>query len=194
MLAGVSICSPLALGFNCSKVSGLISCAPSPTGICTSSSESTWKASTHAIIGLNFPIIANIVHFRAGLNLCSADHRTMILRDKARVPGTHLSTAEGLQRCQLVPYYSNYWLLLQLLEHLLWLLENTVLQLGLVFIVQNRPGPQIVRQASAIPKKNHQSIEQWPCSKHGLSWQTCHSYPIWIKAIHSRIKHAPKNA
>ncbi len=84
MLAGVSICSPLSLRFDC-KLSGLTSCAPSPTRMCKSSSESTWKASTHAINGLNFPIIAIIVHFRAAasLNLCSADHWTMILRDKA---------------------------------------------------------------------------------------------------------------
>ncbi len=121
MLAGVSICSPLALGFDC-KVSGLTSCAPSPTGMCKSSSESTRKASTHAIIGLSFPIIAIIVHSwaAAGLNLRAADYGTMMLRDKAN----SMSARDAFVDCtraatvSIRALLSKYWLLLPLLEHL----------------------------------------------------------------------------
>ena len=49
MRAGVSICSPLALGLDC-QVSGLTSCVPSPTWMRKSSSEGTRMASAHAII------------------------------------------------------------------------------------------------------------------------------------------------
>ncbi len=64
-------------------------------------------ASTYAIIELNFPIIAIIVHFwdAASLNLLTADHRTMILLDKANtMSATDTFVNCRLQLCQFVQH------------------------------------------------------------------------------------------
>jgi hypothetical protein len=62
MGVGVSISSPLELGLD-SQVSGLTSFGLLPIGMRKSSSEATRMARSDAIISINFPIIANIVHF-----------------------------------------------------------------------------------------------------------------------------------
>ena len=62
MGVGVSIPSPLELGLD-SQVSGLTSCGLLPIGMRKSSSEATRMTRSDAIIRINFPIIAIIVHF-----------------------------------------------------------------------------------------------------------------------------------
>ena len=62
MGVGVSISSPLELGLD-SQVSGLTSCGLLPIGMHKSSSEATRMTRSDAIICINFPIIAIIVHF-----------------------------------------------------------------------------------------------------------------------------------
>jgi hypothetical protein len=74
MGVGVSIPSPLELGLG-SQVSGLTSCQCGllPIGIMMrkSSSEATRMTRSDAIIRINFPIIAIIVHF------CAAGRRAL---------------------------------------------------------------------------------------------------------------------
>ena len=62
MGVGVSISSPLKQGLD-SQVSGLTSCGLLPIGMRKSSSEATRTTRFDAIISINFPIIAIIVHF-----------------------------------------------------------------------------------------------------------------------------------
>jgi hypothetical protein len=59
---GVSISSPLELGLD-SQVSGLTSCGLFPVRMRKSSSEATRMTRSDAIISINFPIIAIILHF-----------------------------------------------------------------------------------------------------------------------------------
>ena len=59
---GVSITSPLELGLD-SQVSGLTSWGLLPIEMRRSSSEATRMTRSDAIIRINFPIIAIIVHF-----------------------------------------------------------------------------------------------------------------------------------
>jgi hypothetical protein len=67
MEVGVSISSPLELGLD-NQVSGLTrtTCALLPIIMRKSSFEATRMTLSHAIIWINFPIIAIIVHFWAG--------------------------------------------------------------------------------------------------------------------------------
>jgi len=62
MGVGVSVSLPLEMGLD-RQVSGLKSCALLPIGMRKSSSEATRMTRSHAIIWINFPIIAIIVHF-----------------------------------------------------------------------------------------------------------------------------------
>jgi hypothetical protein len=66
-------------------------------------------ASSHAIIGFVFPIIAIIVHFcvAARLNIRAADHETMVMRNRAN----HRSARAAYGDCIRAVHMSIYALL-----------------------------------------------------------------------------------
>jgi hypothetical protein len=164
MGAGDSKSSPLPVGLGC-QVSGMACSVPSPTRMRKSSSECTWMASTLAIIGLRFPIIAIIVHIwvAASLNLRAADHGLMILRDKANSRSAREAYVDCIRAAivSIRALLSNYWLYCDYLNYYCEYFETRLrLRRGKVATALEAGGWDQQRQPSPTPQRSRRGWQR----------------------------------